>query len=152
MLYLNGSDVISGKEGRAYITIEGKNEELFYVKSIEATIEKNKAEIKALGRNGTQYKATGWKGTGSMTIYYMTSFFRKMMVDYVNESKDLYFDLVIVNEDPASATGKQSVTLHRVNLDSVIIGKLDVDSDGLEEEVSFTFEGVKLNNEFNSLQ
>jgi len=152
MAFLKGSDVISGKEGRAYVIVGNNQEELFYVKTIEATIEKNKAEIKALGRTGTQYKATGWNGTGSMTIYYMTSLFRKMMLEYVNQSKDVYFDLFIINEDPASSTGMQSVTLKNVNLDSVIIGKLDVDSDGLEEEVSFTFEGVEWGTDFSTPQ
>lgn len=43
---MNAPDAINGKEGRAYAKINGNNEELFYAKTIEATVEKTKADIK----------------------------------------------------------------------------------------------------------
>ncbi|MBP1990210.1 phage tail tube protein [Paenibacillus eucommiae] len=152
MAYLQAKDTISGQEGRAYTTINGVVEEMFYVKTLEATIEKEKAEIKTLGRRGTQHKATGWSGSGSMTIYYTTSKFRKMMTDYISKGKDTYFDITIVNEDPTSSTGTQRIILTGVNLDSVIIAKLDTESDALDEDIDFTFEGVEIKDSFNALQ
>ncbi len=68
MSYLKAQDTISGKEGKAVATIDGNVEDMFYIKKIEANVEKTKSEIKTLGRRGTQHKATGWSGTGSMTI------------------------------------------------------------------------------------
>ncbi|SEU26637.1 phage tail tube protein [Paenibacillus sp. NFR01] len=144
MTFLKASDTLSGQEGRAYATINGQTEEMFYVKTLEATVEKQKAEVKTLGRRGVQHKATGWSGSGSMTIFYMTSRFRQLMLDYMKTGIDQYFDIVVTNEDPSSTVGAQRIMLKGVNLDSVIMASLDTESDALEEEVSFTFEDVEL--------
>jgi hypothetical protein len=145
---LKAQDVISGKEGRAYAVINGNVEELFYARTIEATVEKTKTEIKTLGRRGTQHKATGWSGSGTMTIYYVTSLFRRLMLDYTRTGKDLYFTLQVINEDPASSTGKQTTVLKEVNLDSVIVARLDAEADELEEEVPFTFSDWDMPDQF----
>ncbi|OBZ08604.1 phage tail tube protein [Bacillus sp. FJAT-26390] len=151
MAFLNAGDTISGREGKAFTVINNSREEMFYVKTLEASIEKQKAEIKTLGHRGLQHKATGWSGTGTMTIYYVTTKFRQMMLDYVKTGVDAYFDIVIMNEDSSSATGKQTVVLNKVNLNKVIIGKLDTESEALEEEIEFTFEGVDIQDSFTSL-
>lgn len=148
MTFLKANDTISGQEGRAYATIDGRNEELFYIKTLEATAEKNKAEMRTLGRRGVQHKATGWTGTGSMTIYYVTSLFRQMMYDYIKTGKDTYFEITITNEDPSSSIGAQTVTLMGVNLDSVIMAALDTEAEALEEDVSFTFDDLDLPEKF----
>lgn len=144
MAYLQARDTINGQEGRAYATINKQVEEMFYIKKLEATIEKSKADIKTLGRRGTQHKATGWSGSGTLTIYYVTSRFRQLMKDYVKDGIDTYFDIQIVNEDPSSSIGKQTITLKSVNLNKVIIAKLDTDSAALEEDIDFTFEDVDI--------
>lgn len=144
MSFLKANDTISGQEGRAYATINGQVEEMFYIKKLEGKVEKEKSEVKTLGRRGTQHKAKGWKGSGSMTIYYITSVFREMMLDYIKKGKDTYFDVQVINEDPSSSVGKQTVVLKGVNLDSVIMALLDTGSDALEEEVSFTFDDVDI--------
>lgn len=141
---LKATDTINGQEGRAYATIGGLVEEMFYVKKVEAKVEKEKVDVKVLGRRGTQHKAAGWSGTGTMTIYYVTSLFRQMMIDYINSGKDAYFDMTIVNSDSNSSIGSQTVTLVGVNLDSVVMASLDTESEVLEEEVTFTFEGVEM--------
>ena len=151
MGFMKAGDAISGQEGRAYATIGGRVEEMFYAKTIEATAEKNKSEFKALGRRGVQSKAIGWTGTGSMTIYYATPIFRQMMIDYIKTGKDTYFDIQIVNEDPNSDLGRQTIVLKNVNLDSVIMAKLDVDAEFLDEEISFTFDDVDMQDSFNSI-
>ncbi len=145
---LHARDTISGQEGRAYATINGNAEEMFYVKKLEAKVEKEKAEIKALGRRGTQSKAKGWKGTGSMTIYYMTTLFRDLMKDYMVSGRDTYFDITVKNDDPSSSVGMQTVVIKNVNLDSVIMASLDTGSDTLEEEISFTFDGIEIIDRF----
>ncbi|OAB25897.1 phage portal protein [Paenibacillus macquariensis subsp. defensor] len=148
MSFLNAMDTISGQEGRAYATIGGQVEEMFYIKTLEATVEKQKTEVKTLGRRGTQHKANGWAGTGSMTIYYVTSRFRQLMLNYIKTGKDTYFDITIVNEDEGSSIGKQTVVLRGVNLDSVIMAKIDTESDVLEEDTDFTFDDVDILDQF----
>ena len=96
-----------------------------------------------------QHKATGWSGSGSMTIFYTTSRFRELMLQYMQNGVDTYFDIEVTNEDPSSTIGKQTVTLKGVNLDSVIMASLDTEAEALEEEVSFTFEDVDMPVSFN---
>lgn len=141
MKTLNAPDTISGKEGRAYAKIDGNNEVLFFAKTIESTVEKSKSEVKAIGKRMTGHKTTGGNGTGSMTLYYMTPLFRQMIKQWKETGQDIYFDMVIENDDQESSAGKQSVLLIDCNLDSVVLGKLDGDSDDpLDEDVDFTFE------------
>ena len=141
MKTLNAPDTISGKEGRAYAKIDGNYEDLFFAKTIESTVEKSKSEVKAIGKRMTGHKTTGGNGTGSMTLYYMTPLFRQMIKQWKETGQDIYFDMVIENDDQESSAGKQSVLLIDCNLDSVVLGKLDGDSDDpLDEDVDFTFE------------
>ncbi|MEW9093942.1 MAG: phage tail tube protein [Clostridiaceae bacterium] len=149
MGFFKAEDTISGQEARAYITIEGRNEELFYAKKIESKVEKQKTEIKTLGRRGTQNKAAGWKGTGTLTVYYATSLFRELMLKYMKDGIDTYFDLAVTNEDPTSNIGKQTIVLKNCNLDEVSMAMFDVDSEVLEEDMSFTFEDVDILDKFN---
>ena len=141
MRTLNAPDTISGKEGRAYAKINGNNEDLFMAKNIESTVEKAKSEVKAIGKRMTGHKTTGGEGTGSMTIYYMTPLFRRLIKQWKETGVDVYFDMVVENDDPESSAGKQSVLLIGCNLDSTVLAKLDGDSDDpLDEDVDFTFE------------
>ena len=141
MKTLNAPDTISGKAGRAYAKINGNNEELFFAKTIEATVEKNKSEVKAIGKRMTGHKTTGGNGTGSMTLYYLTPLFRDMIKQWKETGVDVYFDMVVENDDPESSAGKQSILLIGCNLDSTVLAKLDGDSDDpLDEDVDFTFE------------
>lgn len=149
---LNSGDTISGREGRAYAKIGGNNEELFMAKTIEATVEKAKSEVKAIGRRMTGHKTTGMNGTGSMTLYYLTPMFRSYLKQYKDSGVDLYFDMVIENEDPTSAAGKQTVLLLNCNLDSTILAKLDGDSDDpMEEDADFTFDDFDILTPFNKI-
>lgn len=110
-------------------------------KNIESTVEKAKSEIKAIGKRMTGHKTTGGNGTGSMTLYYLTPLFRDMIKQWKETGVDVYFDMVVENDDPESSAGKQSVLLIGCNLDSTILAKLDGDSDDpLDEDVDFTFE------------
>lgn len=151
MKTLNSPDTISGKEGRAYAKIGGNNEELFFAKKVEANVEKAKSEIKAIGKRMTGHKTTGANGSGSMTIYYLSPLFRQMLKTWKETGADVYFDMVIENDDQESSAGKQTVLLMSCNLDSVVLAKLDGDSDdALDEDVDFTFEDFDILTPFTS--
>ena len=79
-MYLRENDTISGKMAKAYIIINNQVEELFYAKSLEATIEKNKVDVPVLGRTNTPQRSAGWSGSGTLTIYYVTSLFRRLRI------------------------------------------------------------------------
>ena len=153
MAKLKSFDPISGKEGVAYAKINGNNEELFFAKTIEASVEKAKSEIKAIGRRMTGHKTTGMSGSGKMTLYYLTPLFRQMLKQYKDTGVDIYVDLVVENNDPSSSAGKQTTLLMDCNLDSVVLTKLDGDSDDpLEEDADFTFEDYDILQEFTKIQ
>ena len=66
---------------------------------------------------------------------------------------DIDFDLVVENNDPSSSAGKQTTLLMDCNLDSVVLTKLDGDSDDpLEEDADFTFEDYDILQEFTKIQ
>lgn len=149
--FMKAGDAISGKEGQLWATIDGNVVQVAECKNISAKITKNKTEFKALGYRGTQHKATGWTGTGTLVIHYASSRWSKMMIDYAKDGIDTYFKLQIINEDPTSKLGKQTITLTDVNLDESEIAKLDVESEFLEQSMNFTFSGVEMTDEFKEL-
>lgn len=119
---------------------------------VEASVEKSKSEVKAIGKRMTGHKTTGANGTGSMTLYYLTPLLRQMLKEWKDTGVDVYFDLVVENDDPASSAGKQSILLMGCNLDSVVLTKLDGDSDDpLEEDADFTFEDFDILEAFNKI-
>lgn len=152
MAYFNERDAISGKQAKAYVTINGRTEELFYGKSLESTIEVNKVDVPILGKTNTPSVPSGWTGSGTMTVYYVTSLFRSLMLDYIKNGKAFYFDIKVINEDPTSNTGRQTAMLKSCSLDSVIAAKFDATTDDkMEEELAFTFNDYDLLEIFNTL-
>lgn len=83
-------DVVSSKLANAYITVDGKRYLLFQAKKLEATVEKNKEDVYILGRPMAGSRATGMSGKGTLTIYYNTSLFTKMMLDYKRTGEDTF--------------------------------------------------------------
>lgn len=147
-MFLKAEQIVSGQAGRAYANIDGRNQELLYLKSIDATVTKRKTAVRTLGHTGDQFKAAGWSGKGKMVIYYMTTLFREQMLQYMKSGKDSYFDIVVINEDDNAGAGRQTVVLKNCNLDSVVLAKLNVEADNLDEEVSFTFDGAEILDSF----
>ncbi|GJM73008.1 phage portal protein [Paenibacillus macerans] len=151
--FFNVKDAVSGKMAKAFITINGRVEELFYAKTLESTIEKNKVDVPVLGRTSTPQRSAGWSGSGTLTIYYVSSLFRQLMRDYVKVGTDFWFDLQVINEQPGSDSGKQTVVLKNCNVDSTIAAKFDATSDDmLEEEIPFTFEDYDILDQFTAVQ
>jgi hypothetical protein len=141
-------DTVQGALGRGYMKTGDTREELLYAKNIEAKFEKKKTNFKVLGTLQDKHRAGGWSGSGSMNIYYCTSVFRQMAHKYATTGVDTYFDLVLENDDPGSNVGKQIILLKNVNIDDITLFMVDVDAEYLEEDVSFTFEGFEILQDF----
>lgn len=133
-------DVVSAKLANAYVTIEGNRYLLFQAKNLKASIKKTKQEVDILGRPTKGHKATGASCSGSLTIYYNTSLFTKMLKDYKDTGADTYFDIQITNNDPTSDAGEHRIILKDCNLDGGEIAAFDAAGDWLEQELDFTFE------------
>lgn len=153
MAYLKAGDTISGQEAVAKMTIKNPDgttsiEDMFFGKDLEATCEIEKTDVRTLGKRGAQHKPSGWTGSGSMTIYYVTSLFRKMALQYIKTGVPVYFDIMVTNNDPASSVGAQTIVLKNCSLDSVIFAKFDVDSEVMDETVDFTFDDADILDSF----
>ena len=151
MGYLKAKDTVNGALGTCFAIIDGKRYELMQVKNVTASVKKTKTEIPILGMTGKQHKSGGGEGSGKMTASYVSSLFRELMMKYMKNGVDTYFELMITNEDPTGATGKQTVLLKDVNIDEMVISKLDVNQAAMDEELSFTFGDVDLLDKFTEL-
>ncbi len=141
-------DALSAALAECYVTIDGKRYNFMQAINLEAKFEKTKTEVPILGKTGKGNKTNGWKGTGSATFHYNTSIFRMMMQEYKDTGKDTYFEMQIVNSDPTSAAGRQKVLLFDCNIDGGILAKFDADGEYLDEEMDFTFEDFKIEEQF----
>ena len=150
-IIMKGKDTVSAQLAECYVTIEGNRYNFMQAIDLEAKMEKTKTEVPILGKTGKGNKAAGWKGTGSATFHYNTSIFRKVMKKYKENGKDIYFDIVVVNDDPTSAAGSQTITLIDCNLDNIIIAKFNADGEYLDEKFDFTFEDWDMPEEFDML-
>jgi hypothetical protein len=155
MSYLKAGDTISGQEAVAKMTIHNQDgtssvEDMFYAKSCEGKCELEKTDVKVLGKRGKQHKPNGWNGTGNMTIYYVTTRFRQMAIQYIKTGVPVFFDMLVTNNDPGSSIGPQTTLLKNCNLDTVTLAKFDVDAEVLDETVDFTFDDAELLDSFGS--
>lgn len=153
MSYLKAGDTISGQEAVATMLVHNPDgsttvENAFWAKNLESSVEIQKTEVRTLGKRGAQNKPNGWSGSGNMTIYYITSLFRKMVIQYIKTGIPVYFDLMVANSDPGSSVGTQTTVLKNCSLDSVVLAKFDVDAEVLDESVDFTFDDVDMLDEF----
>ena len=151
MQTMNAKDAISAAQAECYVTIGTDRYNFMQAINLEASMEKTKSEVPILGRTAKGNKATGWKGTGSATFHYNTSIFRELLSKYNKNAEDIYFDIMVVNEDPTSSAGRQTVILKDCNLDGGILTKFDADGEYLDEEINFTFEDFEIKDRFNKL-
>lgn len=151
MNILKAEDAVNGREGIAVAEINGEVVELMELANLNITVEKQKSEFKAMGTRNTQNKTNGWKGTGSANVRYISSRWGRLMQEYVKTGKDTYFTIVVTNEDPGSATGKQVVQVIGCNIDALDIAKLDIDAEVLDQDIDFTFNDFNILQDFNSL-
>lgn len=148
---MKGRDTVSGSLGECYFTLDGRRYNGMQFISVEAKVEKTKKEVSILGQTGKANKATGWKGTGSAKMHYCSPMFRAKMAEYMKSGDDFYFDMQVTNDDPTSAAGRQSVILKNCNIDNLIIAKIDANSDTLDEDFDFTFDGIEIPESFSEL-
>lgn len=150
MSFLLERDALNGKSGRAFITKDGLNYELFSLKKFSADAELQETDFKVVGTTLVQKKTTGVSLTGSATVYYGTPIFLQMLTEYLKTGRLPYFTIQITNDDPSTSVGTQTVVLYNVKLSKVPVAMLDADADFLEEEISFSFTNVEVLNWFNN--
>lgn len=148
---MHARDTISGSLARCYITIEKNRYNFMQAIDLEAKFEKTKVEVPILGKTGKGNRSTGWKGTGKAKFHFNNSIFRELMYRYQEEAIDVYFDIQVVNEDPTSTVGSQTIILKDCNVNGGILALFDASKDFLEEEMEFTFESFEMPEKFKNL-
>lgn len=142
--YTRLADTISSHEGKAYITIDGKNRELFEVSSLTSQIDLIVQSRRMLGHRMTQHKVIGAEGAGSLTMYFMNSEMLNQAIQYLRTGNYRGLKLQVKNEDPQSTVGKQEVVLTNVILASIPAAILDDQSDDpITFDTDFTFDDIE---------
>ena len=143
--YTRLPDTISAHEGKAYITIDGQNRELFEISSLTAQIDLTVQERRMLGHRMTQHRVVGASGTGSMTIYFMNSQMLNQAIQYLRTGNYKGLKIQVKNEDPQSTVGKQEVVLLNVILATIPVTTLDDQSDDpITFDTDFTFDDIEV--------
>ena len=143
--YTRLPDTLSAKEGKAYITIDGQNRELFEISALTAQIDLTVQERRMLGHRMTQHKVVGATGTGSMTIYFMNSEMLNQAIQYLRTGNYRGLKVQVRNEDPQSTIGKQEVVLLNVILATIPVATLDDQSDDpITFDADFTFDDIEV--------
>jgi hypothetical protein len=143
--YTRLADTISSHEGKAYITIDGQNRELFEVSALNAQIDLIVQERRMLGHRMTQHKVVGATGTGSLTMYFMNSEMLNQAIQYLKTGNYRGLKLQVKNEDPQSTIGKQEVVLLNVVLATIPVATLDDQSDDpITFDTDFTFDDIEV--------
>ncbi len=143
--YTRLADTISAKEGKAYITIDGVNRELFEISSLSAQLELNIQARRMLGHRMTQHKVTGAEGTGSMTMYFMNSGMLRQALDYIKKGSYSGIKIQVKNEDEQSTVGAQEVVLLNVLFGTIQVATIDDQSDDpVTVDTDFTFDDMEV--------
>ena len=148
MAFLLERDALNGKSGSAFMTINGQNIEMFNLKKFQSDAEFQESDFKVVGTTLVQKKTTGVTLTGSMTIYYGSPHFLRLLQEYLKTGKLPYFTIQLTNDDPSTSVGSQTVVLYNVKLQKLPVAMLDANADWLEEEVSFSFTNIEVLNWF----
>lgn len=149
-MFLLERDALNGKSGRAFLTINGRNVEMFGLKKIQCDAEFQEADFKVVGTNLIQKNTTGVSLTGSATVYYGTPEFLDMLKTYLKTGVLPYFTVQITNENKGGTVGRQTVVLYNVKLQKLPIAILDADAEHLTMDVSFSYTNIEVLNAFNA--
>ncbi|MGI6361015.1 MAG: phage tail tube protein [Bacillota bacterium] len=150
-LYLKIQDAVDGKCGSVYLTISGRRFEVPGVQKIEAHDTIKERTMSTVGTVKTQTAMAGVDGAGTMSInYYAVAIFGEIMEKYRRTGQYEPFDLLIINEDPATSLGRRSVAFTGCVLTGNLpLASLDATTaDSLTMEVSFKYEDYTVMEDF----
>lgn len=141
--YTKISDLVSGNEGSAYITIDGQNRYFFELSKLEANIEFTVIAKRLLGHRMKQHKVVSAEGKGSMSIYNVSPAALAIYNQYVKEGKVPQISIQTTNEDTGSTIGRRTVVMRNIILAKVPVAYLDDESEDLNKmDTDFTFDDV----------
>lgn len=141
---LQYTDLSAISEGKVFVTIEGKNYPLIEAKEVTAELEFNKEEVFALGKRMKGNKVTSASGSGSMTIYWVSSMWNKIGEEFLRSGYIPPMTMTATMEDKKTSLGKQVVSLNGFMPDKIVLFNLEADDGIAENEMDFTFDSYKV--------
>lgn len=148
--YLLAKDTVNGAEGKVFVTRNGKQIEVAGMMNITTYAEIQGKEMRVVGTRTIQNKANGAKQTGKGNIYYGTSLWTDMVLEYINTGNMPQFDLQVTNDVPSSSVGSQSIAYYGCELTgSIPLSILDSEEAMLNYEFNFTYTRVAKLRSFN---
>jgi hypothetical protein len=150
---MKSKDTISARLAECYATIGSRRYNFMQMIDVEFTIEKVKGKVPRLGAIMTGHKSYGMEGTFSGTQHYNQSVMRQMMIDFKDSGEDIYFEMQVTNDDPASDAGRQTLVFYDCLADGGVLAKFDGDSDSeyLDEPIEGTFDDFSMPESFTNL-
>lgn len=141
--YTKISDLVTGTEGSAYITVNGSNRYFFELQKPDANIEFTVISKKLMGHRMKQHKVVGAEGKGTMTIYNVSPAALEVYNEFIKNGKVPPISIQTTNEDKASTIGRRVVVMRSVILAKVPVASLDDTSEDLSTtDTDFTFDDV----------
>lgn len=141
--YTKISDLVTGTEGSAYITVNGSNRYFFELQKLDANIEFTVISKKLMGHRMKQHKVVGAEGKGTMTIYNVSPAALEVYNEFIKNGKVPSISIQTTNEDKASTIGRRVVVMRSVILAKVPVASLDDTSEDLSTtDTDFTFDDV----------
>lgn len=137
------SDTVASSEGKAYVTIDGSNRELFETQSLRAQLELIVQARRMLGNKMTQHKVVGATGTGSATLYFMNSQQLNHAIAFLKKGMRSPIKLQVVNEDAQSTTGRQEVVMTNVIFNNIPVAAVEESDDPITFDSDFTYDGIE---------
>lgn len=141
--YTKISDLVTGTEGSAYITVNGSNRYFFELQKLDTNIEFTVISKKLMGHRMKQHKVVGAEGKGTMTIYNVSPAALEVYNEFIKNGKVPPISIQTTNEDKASTIGRRVVVMRSVILAKVPVASLDDTSEDLSTtDTDFTFDDV----------
>lgn len=141
--YTKMTDLVTGSEGSAFITVDGQNRYFFEMSKIDASIEFTVIAKRLLGHRMKQHKVVGAEGKGSMTLYNVSPAALAVYQQYIKDGDTPQISVQVTNEDPSSTIGRRTVVMRNIILAKVPVAYLDDSSEDLNTtDTDFTFDDL----------
>ena len=147
---MEANDAVAGSMAECYVTLDGNRYNMMQLYSFESS-----AKVNIAGRESssaapaTARSQPGWSGSWKGTAHFNQSVFRRWFLTYCKTGRMTPFEIQVSNEDPSSSAGRQTITHTGCLIDSSILAKFDAGDSLLDEELSGTFDGWDMPEEFN---